>query len=71
MNNSEIERLAVLCHQWRILLKSKETRYLQIRNPLDRIEPALELVDIGIELRLFEEDFCQSITLPQDVFQPL
>lgn len=62
-----IEQLTFLCLQWRILLKTKEEIYRLISDPEKRVEAAMHIINIRIELYLMEEELCGYLKIPSHV----
>lgn len=64
----QITQLINLCITWRQLIQTKSKAYALIQDPLQRIRPALELIDLRIELALMEEELCGHLTFPIELY---
>lgn len=62
------EQLIDLCLTWRQLIETKSIQYLSITNPLDRVFPALELVNLRMELALMEDELCECLIIPHELY---
>lgn len=65
----QINQLITLILTWRALIKTKESRYQAISNPIDRIRPALELINLRIELSLMEDELCEHLQIPTHLYE--
>lgn len=61
-------QLIDLCLTWRQLIETKSIQYLSITNPLDRVFPALELVNLRMELALMEDELCECLIIPHELY---
>lgn len=59
----EFEKLQCICMEWPELIRQKKKIYAQIKDPMDRIIPALHLVNLRLELMEMEEEYCRMIRL--------
>jgi hypothetical protein len=64
----QIAQLVHLCIAWRQLIQTKNRQYQQISNPADRIRPALELIELRIELSMMEDELCTHFHIPTELY---
>lgn len=65
-----VAQLTFQCEQWRILLKAKNEKYAEIKEPLDRIEPAFHIIHIRMEKAMMEDELCTHLLVPPHLYQP-
>lgn len=61
-------QLIDLCLTWRQLIHTKSIQYQSIINPLDRVFPALELVNLRMELSMMEDELCECLIIPNELY---
>ncbi|MFN3758479.1 MAG: hypothetical protein ACK4SF_04610 [Algoriphagus aquaeductus] len=62
-------QLIDLCLTWRQLIHTKSIQYQSIINPQDRVFPALELVNLRMELSMMEDELCQCLIIPNELYE--
>ena len=58
-----------ICHTWRLIIEGRKIRYEEIKDPLKRILPALREIRLRIELAALEEELCEMIQLPAELYE--
>lgn len=65
----QINQLITLILTWRTLIQTKEARYQTLSDPIARIRPALELIDLRMELSLMEDELCDHLHIPSHLYE--
>jgi len=64
----QINQLIELILTWRALIKTKESKYKTIANLSDRVRPALELINLKMELSMMEDELCSHMQIPNHLY---